>query len=115
MNSLVSPGGSRPGREKIIRKDNSLVIIRRKTSRNTSYQNIQCKDMSPQDSMQDIAEEVEVERQNPEKPEKLKSFPNEKKAVSFKEFSGYCDDALVNQPVDDDILMKCFSMFDFKK
>lgn len=45
----------------------------------------------------------------------LECFPNNKKSIGLDEFSNLCNDALVNQPIQDDILMKCFSIFDYNK
>lgn len=45
----------------------------------------------------------------------LEYFPNKKKSIGLDEFSDLCNDALVNQPIQDDILMKCFSVFDYNK
>jgi len=45
----------------------------------------------------------------------LKSFPNKKKTMNYNEFTDVYENVFHNNSIQDDILLKCFSMFDTEK
>ena len=45
----------------------------------------------------------------------LKSFPNKKKTMNYNEFTDLYENVFHNNSIQDDILLKCFSMFDTEK
>jgi len=53
---------------------------------------------------------------DPEQQEfSLKTFPNRKKSMNYDEFSGLYEDIFSTNSVQEDILLKCFSVFDSEK
>jgi len=45
----------------------------------------------------------------------LKSFPNKKKTMNYNEFTDLYENVFHNNSIQDEILLKCFSMFDTEK
>ena len=50
-----------------------------------------------------------------EKTEQLKHFPNRKKTMNNEEFSELYQEIFHNEPINEEVLLKCFSIFDYEK
>ena len=57
-----------------------------------------------------------LETQEKERVEfSLKAFPNKKKSMNYDEFSDLYLDVFTNNAIQEDLLLKCFSIFDYEK